>query len=81
MAGKKLEKGSEEWQFFQDFWKFRGQYYIADNAEDWFNEMMKVGEKLIGKYQNTDFAKFAQRLVLAHFEDVERRWNDGKKTL
>lgn len=74
MASKKFEKGSEEWQFFQDFWKFRQQYYEADNGDDWFEELMHAGEQIIEKYYNTEFAKFAQSLVFSHFEDVETRW-------
>lgn len=31
MASKKFEKGSEEWQFFNDYYKFRQQFYEADN--------------------------------------------------
>lgn len=74
MASKKFEKGSEEWQFFQEFWKFRQQYYEADNGEDWFTDMMHAGEEIIEKYHNTGFAKFAQNLVFSHFEDVDMRW-------
>lgn len=74
MASKKFDKGSEEWQFFQDFWKFRQQYYEADNGDDWFLEMMHAGELIIEKYQSTCFAKFTQNLVMSHFEDVQIRW-------
>lgn len=74
MASKKFDKGSEEWQFFQEFWKFRQQYYEADNGEDWFEEMMRAGEAIIEKYYNTEFAKFVQSLIFSHFEDVETRW-------
>lgn len=73
MAEKKFEKGSEEWQFFQDFWRFRQQFYEADNGEDWFVEMMRAGEQIIEKYHNTDFAKFTQGLIFSHFEDIELR--------
>lgn len=78
MADKKIETGSEEWQFFNDYYKFRQQYYEADNGEEWFEEMVHAGEKIIGKYHSTDFAKFAQNLVLSHFEDVETRWKKKK---
>lgn len=78
MASKKFEKGSEEWQFFQDFWKFRQQYYEADNGEDWFLEMMRAGEAIIEKYHNTCFSKYAQNLVMSHFEDVQVRWEKKK---
>lgn len=74
MASKRFDKGSEEWQFFQDFWKFRQQYYEADNEDDWFEEMMKAGEQIIEKYHDTEFGGFAQGLVFSHFDDVETRW-------
>lgn len=76
MASKKFEKGSEEWQFFNDYYKFRQQFYEADNEEEWFRELMKSGEKLIEKYSKTNISKFAQSLVFSHFEDVERRWKN-----
>lgn len=72
MAEKKIENGSDEWQFFQDFWKFRQKYYIPDNEEDWIVEMMNAGEMIIEKYKNTDFAKFAQGLIFEHFADIDR---------
>ena len=74
MASKKFEKGSEEWQFFNDYYTFRQQYYEADNGEKWFEEMVRVGEEIIEKYHNTEIAKFVQSLVFSHFEDVEMRW-------
>ena len=74
MASKKFEKGSEEWQFFNDYYKLRQQYYEADNEEQWFEEMVRVGEEIIEKYHNTEIAKFVQSLVFSHFEDVEMRW-------
>lgn len=79
MASKKFEKGSAEWQFFQEFWKFRQQYYEADNGEEWFSEMIDVGEKIIEKYQHEEFAEFARNLILRHFEDVETRWKKHGK--
>jgi hypothetical protein len=74
MASKKFEKGSEEWQFFSDYYKFRQQFYEADNGDDWFDEMMHMGELLIEKYEHTNISKYVQSLVFSHFEDVERRW-------
>lgn len=79
MAEQKFQKGSEQWQFFQDFWQFRQKYYKPDNEEEWFIELMNVGEEIIEKYQNTEFAKFAQSLVFSHFEDVEMRCCQKKK--
>ena len=73
MASKKLEKGSEEWMFFMDFWKFHQDYYSADNCDDWYVEMMNAGEKLIEKYSKTEFSDFARGLVFEHVAEVERK--------
>lgn len=74
MASKKFEKGSEEWQFFNDYYKFRQQFYEADNGEEWFEKMVESGTKLCQKYQNTNIAKYVQKLVLAHMDDAEERY-------
>ena len=47
MASAKIEKGSEEWQVFMDYWKFIQDYYAPDNDDAWWQEVMKAGEKLI----------------------------------
>ena len=73
MASAKIEKGSEEWMFFMDFWKFHQDYYKADNCDDWYVEMMDAGEKLIVKYSKTEFSDFARGLVFEHFAEVERK--------
>ena len=33
MASKKFEKGSEEWQFFNDYYRFRQKFYESDNED------------------------------------------------
>ena len=70
---KKFEKGSDEWQFFMDYYQFRQKYYEADNDTEWFKEMMDKGELLIEKYENTPICDYVRSLVLDHFADVEMR--------
>lgn len=80
MAENKLEKGSAEWQFFQDFWRFRQKYHDPDGEQnEWFVELARVGEDLINKYKDTDFSYFAQQMVFAHFGDVEERDREIKR--
>lgn len=73
MASKKLEKGSADWQFFQDFWKFRQEYYEPEEKDEWFDELIKVAELLRKKYENTEVKVLAKDLIVAHLEDVDRR--------
>lgn len=73
MASKKLEKGSDEWQFFQDFWKFRQKYYDPEDKDEWFNELINEATLLSKKYENTEFGEFARQLLIVHIDDVDRR--------
>lgn len=73
---QKIEKGSEEWQFFKDYWNLRSRYHDADNGEEWFAEMMAAGEKIMERYKNMPFGEYARKLVFDHFEDVEKRWRE-----
>ena len=73
MASKKLEKGSADWKFFQDFWKFRQEYYEPEEKDEWFDELIKVAELLRKKYENTEVKVLAKDLIVAHLEDVGRR--------
>lgn len=78
MASKKLEKGSADWQFFQDFWKFRQEYYEPEEKDEWFDELIKVAELLRKKYENTEVKVLAKDLIVAHLEDVDRRSRNEK---
>lgn len=73
MASKKLEKGSDEWHFFQDFWKYRQQYYEPEDSDKWFDEVINESDKLLNKYKDTGFKEFAKQLITAHVEDLDRR--------
>lgn len=65
MASKKFEKGSEEWQFFNDYYKFRQQFYEADNEDEWFQGMMEAGEMLIKNMHGQIYQNMFKVLYLA----------------
>lgn len=77
---KRFEKGTENYELFNDYWKLRQQYYEPDNDEQ-FEELREAGERIIKKYQSTELAKLARNLVFAHFEDVEDRWKVEKEQI
>lgn len=41
MASAKIEKGSEEWQVFMDYWQFIQKYYSPDSTDSWWDEVVK----------------------------------------
>lgn len=75
----KIEKGSKEWMFWQDFYRFRQEYYSASTDEEFQNLVDKA--KVVTDNYVPYLGEFARQIVLAHIEDVERRWKDGRKEM
>lgn len=71
-----FEKGSEQWQFITDFWIFRKKWgnAAAEDPETWFDNMVAAGHELINKYKGTSVEQFAGDVVVAHWNDVDRRY-------
>ncbi len=78
MASKKIEKGSEEWQVFMDYWQFIQKYYSPDRTDSWWDEVVKTGEKLIEKYKGMEIEERARQLVLSHFAWLEITYGKEK---
>ena len=76
---KKIEKGSEEWQFWQDFYKFRQQFYEADNEDEWWENTIREANRFCKKYEKTDIAQFAKEMIVTHINDVDRRARKVKR--
>ena len=72
---KKIEKGSPEWNLFQEFWKFRQKYHDADDNDQWWIKAVDEGSKIVEKYRGTELEKFAYDLVFGScLEDTDRRF-------
>ena len=73
---ERFDKGSEQWQFMTDFWSYRKNYGNADvtNTEEWFDKMIDAGHQLLHEYKGTVIEQFAGEMILAHWNDVERRY-------
>lgn len=63
---KRFEKGSEEWQFFMDYWRFCQKYYIAETGDTWLQEAIDAGSDLAKKYKGLPCHKFAIFMVMGH---------------
>ena len=60
--------------------------YVLDKINDadgepdeWYTELVNVGDTIIKKYENTEFAEFAKAVVLAHLEDIDVRVRKCRK--
>ena len=56
MASKKFEKGSEEYEFFKDFYNFMQKYWIPEEEDEWWEEVVRESGILINKH-NTRLAR------------------------
>lgn len=75
---KKIERGSEEWQFFQDYYNFRQKFYEPEITEEWFEKLSKEADKMSKKYENTSIKEYVKSMILAHLEDIDRRYKREK---
>ncbi len=74
---KKIEKGSAEFNLFNEFWSFRKEYYAADNDE-WWDEAIEEATKRVEKYRGTDLEGFAYSLYIAHLNDADKKFRESK---
>lgn len=54
---KKFEKESEEYQAFNDVWKFCQAYAIPEDTEEYWNGFVSDGEKIVSKYKSVKALK------------------------
>lgn len=53
MAGKKIVKGSEEWQMFQDFWKLAQEIWEPEDTDEYWQEVIGKTDEFIEEMADT----------------------------
>ena len=80
-----IGKGTEIFSFFGDFYKLISNYYVPDNTEYFFDNLISASEGLLSKYKDCDFYLFARGLVLVfnvYVSDVKYKGTkSGKWTI
>lgn len=61
---KALNKGTEEFQFFADFYKYLGDHYEPENTEEYYDSLLHKADDLLAKYLKCDFILLAKGLLL-----------------
>lgn len=59
MAGKKIVKGSEEWQMFQDFWKLAQEIWEPEDTDEYWESVDKKTKVFYEKYHTLYAREFA----------------------
>ena len=80
MGKTKFLKGSEEWQFFQDFYNLCQSIWVVEESDEYWNDVVDKVDELYKKYPD-EFCK-GQLLALLNYLDKKatKTLNDSKKT-
>lgn len=67
-AGK--EEFADEIAINKDIMSFRKAFYVPEDAEEFWAELIKAADVLHEKYNSM----FVDQLILVNIDDIERRW-------
>lgn len=74
MGKIRLQKSSEEFELFQDYWKFFQEYLKVEDTEEYWEKAIEAGKGLLEKHKSP----FARDLIVAYMNELERRGkNEG----
>lgn len=76
MAGKKIVKGSEEWQMFQDFWKLAQEIWEPEDTDEYWEAVDKKTKVFYEKYHTLYARGFAIGIINA----LDSVYKERKKT-
>lgn len=75
---KKIEKGTEEFVMFSDFYKLIQDYYAAEPSDEFFEEVKNKVDEFHKKYENIPLSKHLAIALLDNLAEQKRGPVDGK---
>ena len=75
MSEIKLQKGTEEFEMFRDYWKMLEENWGVEDSEAYWNNVIEDTDAFYGKYET----EFSKELALALINELERKAKDEKK--
>lgn len=66
----KFEKGSVEWQMFQDFWRITQEFWDAEDTDEFWKRLTDNLSAFGSKYNND---KFVLDLGFALIDELQRK--------
>lgn len=75
MSAIKLQKGTEEFEMFRDYWKMLEENWGVEDSEAYWNKVIEDTDAFYRKYET----EFSKELVLALINELERKAKDEKK--
>lgn len=75
---QKIEKGTEEFTLFMDFWKLHQDFYEPRTEDEWY-QVVNGSDVMFKKYKGTKLEHFAKELIMAHMNECERKYKNARK--
>ena len=72
MANIRLQKGTEEFEMFQDYWKLLQENWGVEDNDAYWDKVVRDCDLFYQKYQTS----FAKELVLAYMNELERKYKN-----
>lgn len=73
MGKVKLQRGGEEFELFQDYWKLYQEHLAVEDSEAYWEKALEGGQAFYQKYKTP----FAKDLAVAYMSELERRAKNG----
>jgi hypothetical protein len=54
----------------KDIMSFRKKFYVPEDAEEFWEELIKDANEIHNKYNST----FVDQMIMVNVDDIERRW-------
>ncbi len=70
MAAVKFNKGTEEWQMFQDYWNLCQNNWGIENSNEYWLNLINATDDFAEKYKGSIFAK---KIAIAFLDAQEER--------
>lgn len=76
VLGKEIPKES---QFMTEYWRFRKQFYIPEDNDEYWNELVNAADSLMHKYdpeliKNPNKKSHYKNIVLSCVDEIETRY-------
>lgn len=81
MAKEVFQKGTNMWVTWQDIYKFCQEYWIPEDKEEYWEQLIKSADSFIDTHKDNDFAKqfilwFVNEYLNNKFKEMK---DNGKK--
>jgi hypothetical protein len=70
-----LERGTEEYQLFTDYWALCKKYWILNDTDEWWERAINDTNRFIEKYKNSKSNVFALKIGTALIDHLESQKN------